>query len=178
VHPEHIHKESLEDVDLLLAVGKSPDETIRRFCELTGVDTPRLEPIELQHGEVLAWFRRRSDDPLVVITEPGKTEHRRHVRKYAEGDLGVGSFVFTGQDGNLRLSAQNLNTFIRMAEGIDDATWCYHLKAGHLSEWFRSIIKNRELADEVRAIEQENAKAEDSRRRIFEAIRARYTAVA
>jgi hypothetical protein len=122
VHPEHIHKESLEDVDLLLAVGKSPDETIRRFCEVIGVDAPRLEAIELQHGEVLAWFRRRSDDPLVVITEPGRTEHRRHVRKYAEGDLGIGSFVFTGQDGNLRLSAQNLNTFIRMAEGIDDAT--------------------------------------------------------
>jgi hypothetical protein len=178
VHPEHIHKDSLEGVDLLIAVGKSPDETIRRFCEAAGAATPKLEPVELQHGEVLAWFRRRSGTPLVVITEPGKTEHRRHIRKYAEGDLGVGSFVFTGPEGALRLSANNLNTFMRMAEGIDDETWCYHLKAGHLSEWFRWIIKNRELADEVRAIEQENAEAEDSRNRVFEAIRARYTEAA
>jgi hypothetical protein len=178
VHPEHLHKKSLETVDVLLAVGKSPDETIGRFCEVAGVDAPRLEPVELQHGEILAWFRRRSGDPLVVITEPGKTEHRRHVRKYAEGDLGVGSFVFTGPEGKLQLSAQNLNTFMRMAEGVDNATWCYHLKAGHLSEWFRWIIKNREIADEVRALEQEDVEAEDSKKRIFEAIKARYTAAA
>jgi hypothetical protein len=178
VHPEHIHKESLETIDVMLAVGKSPDETIRSFCQAAGVAAPRLEPVELQHGEILAWFRGKSGDPLVVITEPGKTEHRRHVRKHAEGDLGVGSFVFTGPEGKLRLVAHNLNTFMRMAEGVDDLTWCYHLKAGHFSEWFRWIIKNRELADEVRAIEQENADAEDSRKRIFEAIRTRYTAVA
>jgi hypothetical protein len=178
VHPEHIHRDSLEGVDVLLAVGKSPDETVRSFCEAIGVDAPRLEPTELSQGEVLAWFRRGSDDPRVVITEPGTTEHRRHVRKYAEGDLGVGSFVFTGAEGKLRLSAHNLNTFMRMAEGVDDATWCYHLKAGHFSEWFRWIIKNRELADAVRGIEQENAGTQDSRNRIFEAIRTRYTAEA
>jgi hydroxymethylpyrimidine pyrophosphatase-like HAD family hydrolase len=178
VHPEHLHKDTLEAVDVLLAVGKSPEETIRHFCEAIGIDAPQLTPIELQHGEVLAWYRRGDQLPFVVITEAGKTEHRRHVRKYAEGDLGVGSFVFTGPEGKLRLSAQNLNTFMRMAEGIDDATWCYHLNAGHLSEWFRWIVKNRELADEVCGIEKEDASAADSKHRVFEAIKARYTAAA
>jgi hypothetical protein len=176
VHPEHLHRDALAGVDVILAVGKAPEETIRKFCEAIDVNPPKLQPIELQHGEVLAWFRRGSSDPFVVATQPGKTEHRRHIRKYAEGDLGVGSFVFTGPEGKLHLSAHNLNTFMRMAEGVDDETWCFHLKAGHLDEWFRWIVKNRELADEVRAIGSEDCAPEETRQRIIDAIRARYTA--
>jgi hydroxymethylpyrimidine pyrophosphatase-like HAD family hydrolase len=178
VHPEHVHRDSLEAVDVVIAVGKEPHETVRRFCEAVGAATPRLEAVELEHGEVLAWFRRREDEPVVVITEPGKTEHRRHVRKYADGDLGAGSFVFTGPDGSLRLIAQNLNVFLRMAQGVDEETWSFHLKLGHISEWFRWIVKNRELADEVRGFEQEDNPAEESKRRVTEAVRARYTAAA
>lgn len=180
VHPEHLHPDSLAEVDVLLAVGKSPEETVRKFCETIQVDAPRLEPVELQHGEVLAWFRRRAGtpagDPFVVVTHPGKTEHRRHIRKYAEGDLGVGSFTFTGPEGKLHLVAHNLNTFMRMAEGVDDETWCYHLKSGHLDEWFRWIVKNKELADEVRDIGHEDCEPRETRHRILEAIRSRYTA--
>ena len=176
VHPEHVHRNALAGADVVLAVGKSPEETIRRFCEAIDVDVPGLQPVELEHGEVLAWFRHGGADPFVVVTRPGKTEHRRHIRKYAEGDLGAGSFVFTGPEGKLHLSAHNLNTFMRMAEGVDDETWCYHLKAGHLDEWFRWIVKNRELADEVRAIGREDCAPGDTRKRIIDAIRARYTA--
>jgi hypothetical protein len=177
VHPEHLHRDALAGVDVVLAVGKSPEETIRRFCEAIDAEAPELQPVELQHGEVLAWFRDGEADPFVVVTQPGKTEHRRHIRKYAEGDLGVGSFVFTGSEGKLHLSAHNLNTFMRMAEGVDDETWCFHLKAGHLDEWFRWIVKNRELADEVRAIASEDCAPAESKKRVLDAIRARYTAV-
>jgi uncharacterized protein (DUF2384 family) len=42
---------------------------------------------------------------------PGRTQHRRHLRKYAEGDLGPErSFYFRGRDGKLNLKAQNLES--------------------------------------------------------------------
>jgi hypothetical protein len=124
---------------------------------------------------VLAWFRHRSGTPFTVVTEPGKTEHKRHIRKYAEGDLGVGSFVFHGPDGRLSLVAHNLNTFMRMGEGVDDPTWEYHLRAGHFSEWLRLVVKDKELADQVRDLERRDSPPQQSRKEVIAAICARYT---
>jgi hypothetical protein len=142
---------------------------------ISGIEEPELQPVSLEHGEVLAWFRYQSGAPLTIVTEPGKTEHKRHIRKYAEGDLGVGSFVFHGPDGRLSLVAQNLNTFIRMGQGVDDPTWEYHLRAGHFSEWFRLIVKDKELADQVRDLEHRDSPPQQSRKEVIAAICARYT---
>jgi hypothetical protein len=178
VHPQHVRKEALAGIDIVITVGKDPHETMRDFCHSLGIDEPPLEPVTLQRWEVLVWFRHSTDAPFVVTVQPGKTEHKRHIRKYTEGDLGVGSFVFTGPEHKLQLSAQNLNTFIRIGAGVDNATWRHHLLAHHFSEWFRWIIKDQTLADEVKSIEDENPPADQSRERIFAAVRARYTAPA
>lgn len=162
-------------MDIVMAVGKDPHETLRDFCQTLGIPEPRLEPVALERGEVLLWLRRNAAEPFVVATEPGRTEHKRHVRKYAEGDLGVGSFVFRGPEGKLKLVAQNLNTFIRMAEGVDDETWCHHLRKGEYSEWFRWIVKNESLADYIREIEQGNDSAEATRVAVVRAIQDQYT---
>ena len=175
VHPSHIRREALEPIAIVIAVGKDPHETLRDFCESAGVEAPKLVPVELKHGEVLLWSRRSGEAPMVVVTKPGKTEHKRHIRKYAEGDLGGGSFVFTGPDGRLKLVAQNLVTFLRMAEGVDDETWLHHLRSHHVSEWCRWIVKNRELADVVKGVEDRAGSAEESREAVAEAIRIRYT---
>jgi hydroxymethylpyrimidine pyrophosphatase-like HAD family hydrolase len=175
VHPKHVRKETLASVDIVIAVGKDSHETIREFCLALNVEEPELKPVTLERGDVLVWFRREGGVPFTVVTEPGKTEHKRHIRKYAEGDLGVGSFVFRGREGRLNLVANNLNIFIRMCEGVDEDTWSYHLGAGHFSEWFRWIVKNEELADEVRDIEHAEGPCEESREAIVSAIRARYT---
>ena len=37
--------------------------------------------------------------------------------------------------------------FMQMAEGVDDATWLYHLQQGDYVRWFRDKIKDEELAD-------------------------------
>lgn len=176
VHPQHVRAEALASVDILLAVGKEPHETIREYCRTLGVNEPELQPVALERGEVLAWFRRQDGPPFVVAAEPGKAEHKRHIRKYAEGDLGVGSFVFRGPEGRLHLVAHNLNTFMRMAEGVDDETWCRHLGSGDFSEWFRWIVKDEKLADQVRSIEKENGNPQETRKIVFEAIREKYTA--
>jgi hypothetical protein len=69
--------------------------------------------------------------------------------------------------------------FLQIAEGIDDATWLYHLRAGDYSRWFRDDIKDKELADEVAAVESDRAlSTADSRRSVKEAVDRRYTSSA
>jgi hypothetical protein len=76
----------LQSIDIVIAAGKDPHETICGYCEAAEVKEPRLEPVELDQWELLAWFRHRDEAPFIVQFEPGKTEHKRYIRKYAEGD--------------------------------------------------------------------------------------------
>ena len=104
--------------------------------------------------------------------------HRRHTRKYAEGEIGADrSFYFRGPNNALNLRAQNLILFLQIAEGVDDETWEHHLRAGDYSEWFRDVIKDPELALEAAAAEEDaGLSAAESRKRISEAVTRRYTA--
>src|SRR5207237_493061 len=115
-----------------------------------------------------------------LFTTPPQTERLRHSRKYAEGDLGdENSFYFRGPQRTLNLKAQNLTMFLQLAEGVDDATWLYHLRAGDYSRWLASAIKDDELAGEIAAIETDAAlDAGESRSRVKAAIERRYTAPA
>lgn len=175
VHPHHMRKEALNSADIVVAVGKDPHETIAAYCRAAGIDPPQLEPVELEKWEVLVWFRRTAEAPFVVAFEPGKTEHKRHIRKYAEGDLGDRSFVFSGANQQLNLAAQNFSNFIRIGSGVDDETWLHHLHSHDYSRWLSTSIKDKELAREVEAIENSDGSAEQSRKKIFDAIRAKYT---
>jgi hypothetical protein len=105
-----------------------------------------------------------------------RIQHRRHVRKYTEGELPVDrSFFFRGREGLLKLRASNVTRFCELAEGVDEATWEFHLRAGDYSRWLRDVIKDPNLADEVRGIEQDAAlSAADSRQRVLAAIRREY----
>jgi hypothetical protein len=176
VHPQHVKREALASADIVIAVGKDPHETIRQFCRATEIAEPRFEPVELERWEVLAWFRGGDGDPFVVTIEPGKKERKRHIRKYADGDMREDSFIFRGKDGRLSLSAHNLNTFIRMAQGLDDETWLYHLRRHDYSRWIREALKDEPLAEEVCEIESSDASAQETRDAILDAIRAHYTA--
>jgi HAD superfamily hydrolase (TIGR01484 family) len=176
VHPDHVSREALVSANIVIAVGKDPHQTIREFCRAVRVNEPRLEPLTLERWEVLVWFRNRQFAPLVVTIEPGKTEHKRHIRKYAAGDLRDRSFVFRGADRKLNLAAQNFSTFIRIASGVDDDTWLHHLRSKDYSRWVREVAKDDSLADRIEEIEQMRASAQETREAIFEAIRAKYTA--
>lgn len=54
----------------------------------------------------------------------------------------------------MNLRAQNLMIFLQIADGVDDETWLHHLKPHDVSRWIRDTIKDEELADEVRKIEE------------------------
>jgi HAD superfamily hydrolase (TIGR01484 family) len=178
VHPSSVAPALLESVDLLLAVGEGPDETIRAFCEAIGRAAPDgLGPAELEKGEALAWLPRADRPPFRVRTTPPKSERRRHGRKYAEGNLGPDrSFYFRGPEGKLNLRAQNLMMFLQIADGVDGPTWLFHLQQGDYARWFRDQVKDGELAEVAeQTAAAPDLSAEESRARIRQAIEDRYT---
>jgi hypothetical protein len=103
-------------------------------------------------------------------------QHRRHVRKYTEGELPPErSFYFRGPSGALNLRAANLLRFVELAEGVDEPTWTWHLRQRDYSTWAREMIKDEDLADALAAVESAGLPPAESRRRALDEIRARYT---
>lgn len=177
VHPDKVARAVLSSVDLVIAIGGAPEETIRRFSRALGEPPPSVPSSSLQPGEAVAWRRHPRSEPFWFRSIPPRGERLRHLRKYAEGELPADrSFYFQGADRKLNLRAQNLMLFNQLAEGVDDGTWRYHLRRGDYSRWFREMIKDPELADEAAAIEQDDRLSpKESRARIREKIEARYT---
>jgi phosphoglycolate phosphatase (TIGR01487 family) len=180
VHPEHVLKAVLKAVNVLLVTGKSPMQTLNSYAEAVEIAAPKGEEVELEKGEALVWFCREKEDPIRVRTVPSKAERRRHVRRYAEGEMSPEqSFYFRGPKSKLNLRAQNLNAFLQLADGVDDETWMYHLRRGDYTRWFQEIIKDEPLAQDAAAIEKDEAMSPaDSRCKIKQAIETRYTAAA
>jgi HAD superfamily hydrolase (TIGR01484 family) len=174
--PDQLAPKALEMVDFVFVVGKSPEETIRLFTHSVGEKGPKIKVSHLETGQGLLW-ERGSKEVRTFKIAPTRFEHRRHRRKYAEGDLGPElSFYFRGPDGRLKLQSQNLALFVQLAEGVDDETWNFHLRQNHYSEWFRNTIKDEELARETEAVEaDQHASPLETRRAIRTAIEKRYT---
>ena len=178
VHPEEVSRDFLELVSNVVGVGDASLTAISRFCKAVGVDEPKDLSDRLQPGQVHHWTKAGAIETL-AIAKP-KERQKRHARKYADGQLGEDkSFYFRGPQAALNLRAQNLSTFLQLAEGVDDATWLHHLQAQEYSEWFREAIKDAELASEASAVEGDTSLSPtDSRAQIKEMIDRRYTAPA
>jgi hydroxymethylpyrimidine pyrophosphatase-like HAD family hydrolase len=176
VHPEHVAPEILSPIDLVVAVGRSPERTLDQFAKATDQTLHWPEGLSYQLGHVIAWFVTDAQAPFSMQPQPGRAERIRHHRKYAEGNLRSHSFYFRGPDARLNLKAYNLTSFCQMAEGIDEDTWMFHLRRGDYSRWFRHSIKDSYLADETERIERRGDLAPwQSRNMIRELVSARYT---
>ena len=177
VHPGAVLPDVLRTVDVVLAVGDAAADVIAEFCQAIGEPPPPRNLPRPGNDEALAWFRDRTRPPLAIKADRPRQAHKRHTRKYAEGELGEDrSFYFRGPDGALNLRAQNLMMFLQIADGIDDRTWEHHLRAGDYSRWFRTVIKDEGLAEEVAAIEADRSlDPRQSRERIKQAVLKRYT---
>jgi hypothetical protein len=175
-HPDNISAETLKSVEVVLTLGDDPAATIADYCTAVGVEPPQTGPVELEKGQVLGWWRQEA--PVVFDYAPGTVERRRHIRKYAEGDLGEDkSFWFRGPDGSLTLRAQNLQLFLQLGDGVDDQTWLHHLRQGDYSRWFREAIKDEVLAAEAEDIQHRHGDdPAESRARLREAVEHRYAA--
>jgi len=177
VHPNFVAPAVLSAVDVCVAVGQAPAQTLRAFTEALGQRLPPTPTVTVQPGEVLVWRRHADAAPFPVRPAPSHTQRRRHRRKYAEGELEPDrSFYFRGPEGKLNLRAQNLVLFQQLADGVDDATWLHHLRRGDYSRWFREAIKDEALATEAGAVEAAtDLPPAESRARIKAAITHRYT---
>jgi hydroxymethylpyrimidine pyrophosphatase-like HAD family hydrolase len=175
VHPELLSPDMLRRVDQVVAVGNTAPEVIERFGELRGIDMRRAAAPK-ENGEVLLW-RAGTEGLRSVRVHPPAQEHRRHTRKYAEGNLPPErSFYFRGRNAQLNLRAHNLLQFLELAEGVDEATWAFHFGRGDYSRWFREGIKDPTLAAEAEVVEQAPPRSRgETLRELRSAIERRYT---
>jgi hypothetical protein len=177
VHPESLAPELLKVVSTAVGVGKGAGATLAAYHRAATGRDDFAAPMDPTDDHILVTRAGSLDVELVRSAKP-KGKRTRHARKYAEGELAEAeSFYFRGPAGKLNLRTQNLSIFKQVAQGIDDETWLHHLRAADYSKWFRTAIKDEELALEAAAIERaaDKLSAVDSRRRIIEAVECRYT---
>jgi len=176
VHPGSVAQAVIDTINTVLVVGDNPDRTVKEFWKVASIKKPPHVPTQkLASGHALYW-ETKTNIACVVETDASATERVRHSRKYVEGNLGPNSFFFRGPEGKLNLRASNLMLFLLMADGVDDDTWNHHLRSGEYAEWFRSIVKDPDLAEAARALERDaSISARASRDRIRAEIEKRYT---
>jgi HAD superfamily hydrolase (TIGR01484 family) len=177
VHPEEVARDFLDLVTTVVGVGDGSRAAIDGFCTATGRDLPDAAGT-IGPDEVHVWTGGGTVG-VVSVTKPEERQ-KRHARKYADSELGEDrSFYFRGPAAALNLRAQNLSTFLQLADGVDDETWLYHLRGNDYSRWFRKAIKDDALASEVSAVEgDQSLSAADSRKQIRDIVETRYTAPA
>jgi hypothetical protein len=168
-----------EIVDRVNVVASTDLDSFRRATQgafgryVHGLRLPTGVPLE--RGEAAIAWRDADRQAVRVRVSRRRIEHRRHVRKYTEGELPPDrSFFFRGPEQALNLRAANLARFVELADGVDETTWAHHLGAGDYSRWMREMIKDPELADEVQAIERAGQPPAESRRLALDAVRRRY----
>ncbi|MCF6159513.1 MAG: DUF87 domain-containing protein [wastewater metagenome] len=176
VHPDHVVPAVLAKIQVIVAIGHSPEKTLTKFSKATGKALMWPEGLSYHPDRVITWLVRNGCPPFTMLPAQGRAERIRHHRKYAEGDLRFHSFYFRGHDGRHNLKAQNLAIFCQIAQGIDQETWMFHLHRGDYSRWFRHAVKDDFLADEVDRIERRTDLAPwQTRQMIIELIHTRYT---
>lgn len=170
--PEALASEVLRAITTLVIVGENAPEVLGSFCSLTGMRPPtKLQ--SPKDDEVLLWGTHGRETAIVRVGR-ARQPHARHIRKYAEGRLGDDhSFYFRGPGRTLNLKAFNLATFIDLAQGVDDASWLFHLQRGDYSRWFREVIKDEGLARQAESFES-STDVVHSRDGIAAAIKRRY----
>ena len=179
VQPDHVASTVLGDVDLVVALGEAAKETIQMFGAAVGIGVPPVSVTNLEKGEALGWWRSGTR-AFRFKSIPTKGTRRRHIRKYSQGELKPDeSFYFEGPEKKLHLRAQNLQTFLQLADGVDDETWLHHLQSHDYSRWFRNQLKDEDLATAAEDVEHDkDMSPAESRARMRSAIEDRYTAPA
>ena len=176
VHPDHLPPAILSMIDVVIAVGHSPDGTLRSFSNAAGLALAWPEGLSYKSGQIVIWFASRREPPFAACSIAPSRDRIRHRRKYAEGNMRFRSFYFRGPGNRHNLRAQNLAIFSQLAEGIDEETWLYHLHRGDFSRWFRGAVKDRYLADQAERVEQRRTlQSAESRKLIRNLIETRYT---
>jgi hypothetical protein len=74
----------------------------------------------------------------------------------------------------LSFEVRNLAEMVRIAEGVDAATWSYHRDRHDWSRWVRDVLGDDELADAIETVESKDLDANAGRRALHEEVALRY----
>lgn len=173
--PELLHQSLLDQATTIMAVGQAPHDTIHHYASCIKAALPEIPIADLQKGEALVWHRPSGEAPFLIRTLVPQKILQRHKRKYAIGDMGPDSFIFTGPEAKLQLKASNLLRFVEIAEGVDDDTWLFHLQRHDYSTWMRDSVNDETLAEQVEKIEDKEPDAVASRDAIAQLVKLHYT---
>jgi len=183
--PREVTPSILAMVDIVVAVGPMPETTLAEFATALRLPSPEVAAGDEDAGEkdgranraneVVIWQLTAGRSPCRAVVIPPRSERLRHLRKYAEGNLGHRGFFFRGPGNRLNLRAVNLTAFCDIAMGVDDETWLFHLRRGDYAAWFYHTIRDEDLAREITAIAASSqVQPSASRRLIRDAIERRY----
>ncbi|MEX1158630.1 MAG: hypothetical protein WEC79_06855 [Thermomicrobiales bacterium] len=177
IDPRHLAPGAVQAVNLVIAIDAQPSATMQSVAETRKVSLPGQPPDALTVGEGVIWDLSRDSHLVHFCAAPCRSRHRRHRRKYAEGDMGwERSFYFTGPNGQHYLRARNLIAFLDITDRVDDETWIYHAHRGDYSHWIHDAIGDAELAGDVAEIESSRwTSAEERRAQLRRVIEQRYT---
>lgn len=165
-----LQREVLAGLETVVAVGEDSAAMLEGVAETLGVALPAGDAA----GEAVAW---RLDSGELTRFAPVAATHRRrrHSAKALAGDVGDGQrLVVTGPDGALSLEVRNLSEMVRIAEGVDDATWSHHLRRGDWAGWVRAVIDDGELADAIDTIAAKDLDPDAGRSALRDEVSARY----
>lgn len=176
VEPASVSADALRAATLVVGVGEAREKAIESYCAAIGSAAPPM-PRADDPAAVLLWDRDPGREPVPMLVAAGRSQRLRHRRKYAQGELPPDrSFYFRGPGDRLNLRAQNLRMFLQIADGVDDETWEHHRRRGDYSAWFREMIKDDDLAEEARRVEEMGrADPRFTRDLIREAVERRFT---
>ena len=157
VDPSQLSSGIVETLDLVIGFGADAAQCISLVAH-------RLHRAEIAIPNVtsgpecaIAWWITSGDDPFRIIPAGCDLEHRRHHRKYAEGDMGPErSFYFRGPDGATSLQAGSVAAFLELASSVSDESWMFHLERHDFSTWISGSIGAPDLAAEVAVVEGDN----------------------
>ncbi|MBA3956851.1 MAG: HAD-IIB family hydrolase [Parachlamydiaceae bacterium] len=180
VHPEAIEPDALKVLNVIILMGPQAPAIMEKVSKIIGEALPNVEIPIPNDDELLVWQRTPISAIKIVKAYKPLQQHKRHTRKYATGNLDDElCFYFRGPNNALYLKAQNLMIFLQIAEGVDDATWMYHLRRSDYSHWFQIHIKDDILSKETAIIERDKTfTAAESRELISNLIKRLYTAPA
>jgi hydroxymethylpyrimidine pyrophosphatase-like HAD family hydrolase len=168
--PSNLPDSILKTVDIIIAVGNEPENIVADFCKAAGEDMPEMPEMELEKGTAMVWMRGMRKLPVKVRLPENRSKHRRHSRKYAEGELSPErSFYFRGPEGKLNIRAQNVYLFLQIAEGVDEETIMHHARQHDFSTWFIDHAKDEHVGKEIRLLEDSKDLTRD---KVIEGMRA------
>ncbi len=173
---DRISKVVLEGVDWMVSIADDPKEALHAVCERMERSVPAIrQPEDNKTHHALAWHMK-DDETIWFSRLQAESDNQRYRHSLFEGEMEEEhQFVFRGANNQFSLRATNLKRFIELAAGLDDETWLFHLQRNDYSNWIDQVIKDYDLADEIRSIESQSDLApQDSRNAVKQTIEERF----